>query len=130
MEGNMNINLTMQKAIALWTHIAVLALLFPIPLAVFASTITVEEPGNTVIEDGVSDFQLRNCDPSSPDQYCSLPPSAPSASLPFIDITEAHITYAGGGLVELSMTLDGPIPSTPNFRSCSLSAGRLPIGPR
>lgn len=111
----MKTNPTMQRVIALCAHIAMLALLFPTPLAVFASTITVEEPGNTVIEEGVSDFQLRNCDLSSPDQYCSLPPSAPSASPPFTDIAEAHITYAGGGLVELSMTLDGPIPSTPNF---------------
>ena len=109
MEGNMNTNLTMQKAIALLAYIAVLALLFPTPLAVFASTIAVEEPGNTVIEDGVSDFQLRNCDPSSPDRHCSLPPDALLTSPPFTDIIKAHITYAGGGLVELSMTFDKPI---------------------
>lgn len=116
----MNTNLTMQKAIALLAYIAVLALLFPTPLAVFASTIAVEEPGNTVIEDGVSDFQLRNCDPSSPDRHCSLPPDALLTSPPFTDIIKAHITYAGGGLVELSMTFDKPIPDGPdNFKFLS-----------
>ena len=42
-------------------------------------------------------FQLKNCNQSLPDQPCSLSLDALLTSPPFTDITEAHVTYAGGG---------------------------------
>lgn len=78
-----------------------------------AGSVAAAVPGNTVVVDAADDLQLRNCDPSQKDTACSLPEGAPSALPGYFDINSAKITQIGGGQVDLSMTLQEPVPTSP-----------------
>lgn len=78
-----------------------------------ASTILTEEPGNTVLGDGVGDLQLRNCSLTFPDHPCSLAPTVPLSSPPFTDVAGAGITAVGEGVVTMVITLQASVPPAP-----------------
>jgi hypothetical protein len=72
-------------------------------------------PSITVVSDTSGDLLLRNCDSANPSMYCSLPPGA-SLSLPgYFDIKTATIEQVSGEEVELSISLNAPIPAEPPY---------------
>jgi hypothetical protein len=82
-------------------------------LALAQSGVVAQPPGNTVVLDAEGDFLFRNCDPSSPNEPCSLPPLAPLALPGWFDIKKAKITEIGKGRVDLLIELYEPIPEKP-----------------
>ena len=95
--------------------VTVAAMLVGLPSLVLAQagSVVAAVPGNTVVVDEAGDLQLRNCNSSLPNLACSLPPPAPLALPGYFDINTAKITQIGGGRVDLSITLQEPIPAAP-----------------
>ncbi len=95
--------------------VAVAAMLVGLPGLVLAQAgpMVAAVPGNTVVVDEANDLQLRPCDALQAGLACSLPPGAPLTLPGYFDINSAKITQIGGGLVNLSMTLQASVPAEP-----------------
>jgi hypothetical protein len=91
------------------------AMLVGLPSLVLAQagSVVAAVPGNTVVVDEAGDLQLRNCNPSKPGLACSIPPTAPLSLPGYFDINTTKITQIGNGRVDLSITLQEPIPEAP-----------------
>jgi hypothetical protein len=92
-------------------------------VAIEGSEIVIAVPGSTVIKDLEGDLLLRNCDTTSPEIPCSLPPGeAWDPPLPgYFDIKEASINQSGRKWVDLSISLYEPIPAVPSYPYVSYS---------
>jgi hypothetical protein len=78
-----------------------------------ASDIVSEHPGISLVQDDQNDLWLVNCDPNKPNKMCSIPPEAPLEFEPWADVKTAKMHQIGRGLVDLSVSTYGIIPSQP-----------------
>jgi hypothetical protein len=105
----------MKKQCLIVLAIAVAMIVGVESLAFAKSGVVAQVPGNTVVQDSQGDLLLRNCDPSLPNEPCSLPPGAPLALPGYFDIKTAKITEIGRGRVDLSISLYQLIPEEPPY---------------
>jgi len=105
--------MTLARCLGLVAGLAVLATL-PMVRRGSASEIVTSEPGLTIVKDAVGDMQLANCERAQQRKPCTIGVGMSRTQPGWVDIESAEIRQVDADTVELSMTLQAPIPKSPS----------------